>query len=82
MSDVVDMACIKVSHYDGRAVLVSNTNSSLRLQLLPWQPPSDCADISFPSVKYVVYYRAVNSVDSSLLCSHPPAASACSHKVN
>jgi len=73
------MECIRVSHYDGRAVLVSTTNSSLRLQLLPWQPPSTCADVSHPSVKYSVYYRAVNTVHTDLVCS--PTHAACSHKV-
>jgi len=77
--DAVDMDCVKVSHYDGRAMLTANTNSSLRLQLLPWQPPSTCPDTSFPSVKYTVYYRPVNSVDTDILCDHPSAA--CTHKV-
>lgn len=76
----VDIDCVKVSQYNGRTVLLSNTNSSLRLQLLPWQPPSDCADTSFPSVKYTIYFRAVNATDSNIVCDQPLAA--CSQKVN
>ena len=78
--DVVDVDCVKVSRYSGQALLVSSTNSSLRLQLSPWQPPSDCATVSFPSVKYTVYYRPVNAADSDILCDQP--LTGCSHKVN
>ena len=79
VSDILDIDCVKVSRYDSQTRLVSNTNSSLRLHVSPWQPPSGCADTSFPSVKYTIHYRAVNAADSDVICTHPQAA--CSHQV-
>ena len=79
LCDAVEMDCVRVSRYDARPVLISHTNSSLRLRLSPWQPPGGCGDTSFPSVNYTIYYRPVDAPDPDVICAHPQAA--CSHKV-
>jgi proto-oncogene tyrosine-protein kinase ROS len=68
-----DPECLKISRYNGYATQVSSTNMTLTLQLAPWKPPENCPDISWPSVKYTVYYQKTSLADNGTMCDRVSA---------